>query len=217
MNPTILFLHGFFASGVCVPAQTLKQCFQDQATVLTPDLPLHPAEALASIFRWCEQEKPDVLVGNSNGSFLAQIVAARNNLPALLGNPHFEMTRFLAERIGTHEYKSPRADGNQRLVIDQALIEEFADLQLHQWDNDRQPRTNMGTLRRERPPGPLRTALSETLHPRLPLPRRTYPHRGGSAHVLRPPGGTTTGKTQRRWTAIGTSSAAECSAPKARS
>lgn len=137
MNPTILFLHGFFASGVCVPAQTLKQCFQDQATVLTPDLPLHPAEALASIFRWCEQEKPDVLVGNSNGSFLAQIVAARNNLPALLGNPHFEMTRFLAERIGTHEYKSPRADGNQRLVIDQALIEEFADLQLHQWDNDR--------------------------------------------------------------------------------
>lgn len=78
--------------------------------------------------------KPDILVGNSNGSFLAQIVAAQNKIPALLGNPYFEMTRFLIERIGSHEYKSPRANGNQQLVIDQALIDEFAGLQQHQWD-----------------------------------------------------------------------------------
>lgn len=82
----------------------------------------------------CDQEHPDLLVGNSNGSFLAQVVASKNRIPALLGNPHFEMTSFLAERMGAHEYKSPRANGKQELVIDQALTDEFAELQRHQWD-----------------------------------------------------------------------------------
>ena len=113
MTTKILFLHGFFASGSCIPAQALRQAFADKAEVLTPDLPLHPHKALAFITDLCEREHPNVLVGNSNGSFLAQITASRLGIPALLGNPHFEMTRFLSERIGAHEYKSPRADGRQ--------------------------------------------------------------------------------------------------------
>ena len=113
MTKKILFLHGFFASGACIPACTLKQCFEGKAEVLTPDLPLHPLEALAFIRRLCEQEQPDILVGNSNGSFLAQIVASR---------------------IGNHTYKSPRTDGNQQFTITPDLIDEFAGLQIHQWD-----------------------------------------------------------------------------------
>ena len=130
----ILFLHGFFASGACAPAIALKEYFDGKATVLAPDLPPHPQQALDLIQRVCDQEQPDILVGNSNGSFLAQIAASKNNIPALLGNPHLEMTSFLIERIGTHEYKTSRADGNQQLVIDRTLIDEFAELQRHQWD-----------------------------------------------------------------------------------
>lgn len=130
----ILFLHGFFASGACAPAIALKEYFDGKATVLAPDLPPHPQQALDLIQRVCDQERPDILVGNSNGSFLAQIAASNNNIPALLGNPHLEMTSFLIERIGTHEYKTSRADGNQQLVIDRSLIDEFAELQRHQWD-----------------------------------------------------------------------------------
>lgn len=137
MTRKILFLHGFFASGACAPAQALKQYFEGKAQVLTPDLPVHPREAIAFIRQLCAQEQPDVLVANSNGSFLAQIVASETGLPALLGNPHLGMTSFLSERIGTHTYKSPRADGNQQLTIDQPLIDEFADLQQHQWDSCR--------------------------------------------------------------------------------
>lgn len=134
MTQKILFLHGFFASGACIPAQALKKHFEGKAHVLTPDLPLHPHEALAFIDTLCKQEKPDILVGNSNGSFLAQMIACQNRLPALLGNPYFEMTRFLNERVGTHEYKSLRTDGNQTLVIDQALIDEFTEIQKRQWE-----------------------------------------------------------------------------------
>ena len=138
----ILFLHGFFASGSCIPAQALKQTFEGKAEVLTPDLPLHPHEALTFITNLCEREHPNVLVGNSNGSFLGQIVASRLGIPALLGNPYFEMTRFLSERIGAHEYKSPRADERQHFVIDQPLIDEFANIQAHQWDDCRSEMTN---------------------------------------------------------------------------
>lgn len=131
---TILFLHGFFASGSCIPANALRDAFQDKVRVLTPDLPMHPIEALAFIRELCDKEKPDLLVGNSNGSFLAQIIAPIVGIPALLGNPHFEMTAFLETRIGDHQYKSPRRDGHQDFTIDEPLIEEFRKVQQVQFN-----------------------------------------------------------------------------------
>ena len=45
----ILFLHGFFATGSCPMARALKEVLDGQVHVLTPDLPLHPKEALKYI------------------------------------------------------------------------------------------------------------------------------------------------------------------------
>ena len=131
----ILFLHGFFASGQCVPAQALRESFNGRAEVLTPDLPIHPKEALGVIRELTDREKSDLLIGNSCGSFYAQMVAPVVGIPALLGNPHFQMTDFLKQRIGKHQYKSPRKDGNQNFIIDESLIEEFAELEAKQFDN----------------------------------------------------------------------------------
>ena len=131
----ILFLHGFFATGSCPMARALKEAFEGTAVVLTPDLPLHPKEALKEIRSIIDREQPDLLLGNSCGSFLAQMLVPVVGIPALLGNPYFMMTEFLKERIGEHEYKAPRRDGNQRLVIDEALIEEFAELEAVQFDH----------------------------------------------------------------------------------
>ena len=129
----ILFLHGFYASGQCVPAVALREAFDGRTVVLTPDLPLHPKEALAFIRDLCDREKPDVIVGNSCGSFYAQMIAPVIGVPALLGNPHFKMTEFLKPRIGAQRYKSPRANGNQDFIIDEALINEFAELESQQF------------------------------------------------------------------------------------
>ncbi len=130
----IVFLHGFFASGQCVPAEALRESFKGVAEVLTPDLPTHPQEALRLITTLIEREQPLVLVGNSCGSFYAQMLAPRMGIPALLGNPHFRMTEFLQPRIGEHTYKSPRRDGRQQFYIDEPLIAEFAELQKTQFD-----------------------------------------------------------------------------------
>jgi len=145
MKLKILFLHGFYASGQCVPAVALKEAFSnpipsdapgfvDVVDVLTPDLPLHPKEAISFIRDLIDKEKPNMLVGNSCGSFYAQMIAPIVGLPALLGNPHFKMTEFLKPRIGAQQYKSPRKDGKQDFIIDEQLIAEFAELEAHQFD-----------------------------------------------------------------------------------
>lgn len=131
----ILFLHGFFASGQCIPALALREAFDGQAEVISPDLPTHPKEAVALVRNVIDRERPDVLVGNSCGSFYAQMVAPVVGIPALLGNPHFHMTEFLSARIGRHEYKSKRIDGIQVFTIDEPLIAEFAEIEAHQFDN----------------------------------------------------------------------------------
>ena len=131
----ILFLHGFFASGQCVPAMALRDAFKGCAEVLSPDLPMHPKEAIGFIRELIEKEKPALLVGNSCGSFYAQMLASEMGIPALLGNPYFKMTKFLRERIGKHQYKSPREDGKQDFTIDEALIEEFADVEATQFES----------------------------------------------------------------------------------
>ena len=139
----ILFLHGFYASGQCVPALALREAFEGRVEVLTPDLPMHPKEAIKFIHELIEHEKPDLLVGNSCGSFYAQMLAPVVGIPALLGNPHFQMTEFLKQRIGEHQYKSPRKDGKQNFTIDETLIEEFAEMEAiqfnycKQWNSER--------------------------------------------------------------------------------
>ncbi len=135
MNKKILFLHGFFASGQCVPAIALRESFEGRAEVLTPDLPMHPKEAISFIRELIDHEKPNLLVGNSCGSFYAQMVAPVVGIPALLGNPHFQMTDFLISRIGAHQYKARRTDGNQDFIIDEILINEFAELEAIQFNH----------------------------------------------------------------------------------
>ena len=129
----MVFLHGFYASGQCVPALALRESFEGRVEVLTPDLPMHPKAAISFIRELIDREKPDLLVGNSCGSFYAQMIAPVVGIPALLGNPHFQMTEFLKPRIGAHQYKSPRRDGNQNFIIDEALINEFAELEAIQF------------------------------------------------------------------------------------
>ena len=131
----LLFLHGFYASGQCVPALALREAFAVRAEVLTPDLPMPPNDALQFIRELIECEHPDILVGNSCGAFYAQMIAPVVDIPALLGNPHFQMSEFLRQRIGEHQYKSPRKDGVRNFVIDEVLVDEFAALEATQFDH----------------------------------------------------------------------------------
>ena len=56
----ILFLHGFYASGQCVPAVALREAVAGRAEVITPDLPMHPKKAVRFIRELIEVEHPDL-------------------------------------------------------------------------------------------------------------------------------------------------------------
>ena len=70
-------------------------------------------QALQYIRTHIDQEKPDLLIGNSCGAFLAQMLSPVVGIPALLSNPHFKMTDFLKERIGEHTYKARPIQGRK--------------------------------------------------------------------------------------------------------
>lgn len=130
----ILFLHGFTSSGECEIARTLRAELAEVAEIVAPDLPLHPFEAMDMLQDLCDWQQFDLIVGSSCGAFYGQQLVRFTGVPAILVSPFFKMTEFLSTRIGVHDYKSPRADGNQQLVIDEQLIAEFADMQKHQFD-----------------------------------------------------------------------------------
>ena len=130
----ILFLHGFTSSGECEIARMLKAELVGVSEVVAPDLPLHPFETMDMLLDLCCGQQFDLIVGSSCGAFYSQQLVRFTGVPAILVSPVFRMTEFLSQRIGTHEYKSPRADGKQQFVIDAQLISEFARMQEHQFD-----------------------------------------------------------------------------------
>lgn len=130
----ILFLHGFTASGACEIAETLKTELAGTAEIVAPDLSLHPYEAMDMLQDLCAECQFDLIVGSSCGSFYGQQLVRFFGVPAILVSPFLKMTEFLEPRIGTLEYKSPRADGQQQLEITPNLVGEFAEMQRHQFD-----------------------------------------------------------------------------------
>lgn len=69
-------------------ARALKEAFEGDGDGADLDLSLHPKEALKEIRSIIDREQPDLLLGNSCGSFLAQMLAPVVGIPALLGNPY---------------------------------------------------------------------------------------------------------------------------------
>lgn len=131
---TVLFLHGFFASGSDPVVLTIREALAGRFRVLSPDLSVHPVVSLSIARGIIENEKPDILVGNSCGSFYGQMLASQYCIPALLGNPAFDMVSFLQQRLGPRRFKYPRTDGAMDFTVDMQLVREFEKVQSHQFD-----------------------------------------------------------------------------------
>lgn len=59
----ILFLHGFTSSGECEIARTLRTELNGMADVVSPDLPLHPFEAMDILQDLCVGQAFDLIIG----------------------------------------------------------------------------------------------------------------------------------------------------------
>ena len=68
----ILYLHGFGSSGASGTVELLGRAFGESATVLAPDIPVDPLEALPMLKKLAYAELPDLTIGTSMGGMYAQ-------------------------------------------------------------------------------------------------------------------------------------------------
>lgn len=139
----ILFLHGFTSSGSCEIARTLAEELARYATVMAPDLPLHPQEALNMIKQLCAHLKPDLIVGSSCGGMYAQQISSLLHIPSLLVNPYFKMSLFLKDRLGVGQYKSYRKDGIMTFNVTDQLVHEYQENEKCQFFNYKKENINL--------------------------------------------------------------------------
>lgn len=99
----ILYLHGFASCGHSTKTQLLKKYFGKEE-VLSPDLPIDPAEAVQFIKKLIIEHEIDLLIGSSLGGFYASYFAELLEMKAVLINPSTQPFITLAPYVGTNKY-----------------------------------------------------------------------------------------------------------------
>lgn len=62
----LIYFHGFGSSGKGGTVKTLRELLPD-LTVLAPNIPVDPIEALPFLKDLCQKEQPDIVVGTKHG------------------------------------------------------------------------------------------------------------------------------------------------------
>lgn len=119
----ILYVHGFSSSGQSGTV-TLLRTLLPSATVVAPDLPIHPEEAMALLHATCEEEQPDLIIGSSMGGMYTEQLYGYDRI---LVNPAFQMGDTMGAHgmIGKLTFQNPRRDGIQEMVITKAIVKEY--------------------------------------------------------------------------------------------
>lgn len=122
----ILYVHGFSSSGQSGTVVKIREMLPG-ATVVAPDLPLHPAEAMDLLHHTCETENPDLIIGTSMGGMYAEMLYGYDRI---LVNPAFQMgdTMLKHGMLGKNTFLNPRQDGIQEFIVTKALVEEYKEI-----------------------------------------------------------------------------------------
>lgn len=122
----IMYCHGFSSSGLTHTADLLRQ-YMPQATVVAPDIPLHPEEGLALLRKTVEDEHPDLIVGTSMGGMYAEMLTG---VDRILVNPAFKMGDTMNEHgmTGQQHWQNPRRDGEKDFIVTKGLVREYRDI-----------------------------------------------------------------------------------------
>ena len=123
---TILYVHGFLSAGSTHTADILRQ-LMPCATVVAPDLPVHPAEAMQLLDETVQKLHPDLIIGTSMGGMYAEMLYGYDRICV---NPAFEMGATMSEHnmMGKQTFQNPRQDGVQEIIVTKALVKEYREM-----------------------------------------------------------------------------------------
>ena len=124
----VLYLHGFASAGSSGTATHLRNMLYEYGvSVLSPDIPLMPTEALTFLRQTVEDEKPDLVIGTSMGGMYCEQLYGT---PRILVNPSFHMARHLTfQGLGRREFFNKRQDGARDFKVDKEMIAQFREVE----------------------------------------------------------------------------------------
>lgn len=119
----ILYVHGFASSGQSGTVTRIREVFPS-ATVIAPDLPIAPDEAMLLLNKVCTDEQPDLIIGTSMGGMYAEMLRGYDRI---LVNPAMQMGDTMREHgmIGAQHFSNPRLDGVQDFIVTKALVKAY--------------------------------------------------------------------------------------------
>ena len=122
----IMYVHGFASSGQSGTVTRIRELFPN-ATVIAPDLPVRPQEAMDLLRQVCETEKPDLIIGTSMGGMYAEMLYGYDRI---LVNPALQMGDTMKDHgmIGAQHFQNPRQDGVQDFIVTKALVKEYKEM-----------------------------------------------------------------------------------------
>ena len=126
----ILYIHGLSSSGASNTAETLRQLLPG-VTVISPDLPTDPDEAMALLRNMVATEKIDIAVGTSMGGMFAQKLLGTKKI---LVNPSFHVSQSMRKRLGVNPFYGIRADGATEYEITPEMCDRYELLERTQFD-----------------------------------------------------------------------------------
>lgn len=127
----LIYFHGFGSSGAGSTVNTLRELLPEW-TVIAPDIPVDPKEALPFLKGLCQNEQPNVIVGTSMGGLYTQQM---RNFKRICINPAFNLSQHTDTlKEGTFEFFNPRKDGAKTFIITTEIIQHFAEMEAHQFD-----------------------------------------------------------------------------------
>lgn len=126
----ILYLHGFSSAGSTGTATNLRNhLFADYGvTVVSPDIPVSPAQAVSFIEQIVTEEKPDLVIGTSMGAMYTELLHGQLRICV---NPSFHMAKMLTfKHLGKNvEFQNKRQDGQKQFKVDKQMIAEFKEIE----------------------------------------------------------------------------------------
>ena len=125
----ILYVHGFGSSGQSGTVTRIREVLPN-ATVVAPDLPIEPEEAMALLRQVCDSEKPNLIIGTSMGGMYAEML---RGFDRIIVNPALEMGETMKAHgmMGAQHFSNPRLDGVQDFIVTKTMVKAYKEMTEH--------------------------------------------------------------------------------------
>ena len=130
----LMYLHGSASAGYSHTSMGILKCIPADWQLLTPDCPVDAEECLKMLKELVENERPDVIIGASQGGYYAQMLKGYKRICV---NPAFDLSKDEDVRVAKHNFAVNRQDAIQQYVITPEMHEGYRRLEEHQFDDIR--------------------------------------------------------------------------------